>query len=81
MAPINDLSGKLVAEIWDNMFRGAEIYPMIRDHLRARFPGIRFVEYGEFGDIHGPNERNVVAALAEKLKAFGCDAAIVGIGA
>ena len=78
---IADLSGKVVAEIWDYLFQGEEVFARLREHLRARYPGIRFVGCAEFGDIHGPDERNVVAALPAKLKAMGCDAAIVGIGA
>ncbi len=78
---VTDLSGKTVAEIWDRLFQGEELYAEVRRHLRARFPGIKFVDYDTFGDIHGPDERNVVAGIADKLKALGCDAAIVGIGA
>lgn len=76
-----DLSGKTICEVWDFIFRGDVIYPEIRAHLLARYPGIKFVGYSEFGNIHGPRQREVVAGLADKLRALGCDAAICGIGA
>ena len=73
--------GKTVCELWEYMFRGELIYPMIRDLLKARFPGIKFVEYPEFGDTHGPKRREIVAGLADKLRALNGDAVISGIGA
>lgn len=80
-AGVADLSGKTVCELWDYIFRGEIIYPHIRARLRERFPGIRFIEYAEFGNIHGPRQREIVAGLAARLKALGCDAVISGIGA
>jgi hypothetical protein len=78
---LRDLNGKTVCELWDVIFRGEMIYPLVRDYLRARFPGVTFVGYSEFGNFHGAREREVVAALPEKLRARKADAAIVGIGA
>jgi hypothetical protein len=76
-----DLNGRTVAELWDVIFRGEEIYPLVRDHIKARFPAVRFVSHSEFGNFHGAREREVVARLPAKLREHGCDAAIVGIGA
>ena len=78
---IPDLNGKTIAELWDVIFRGETIYPLVRDYIKARFPDARFVGYSEFGNFHGAREREVTAALPDKLRAHGCDAAIVGIGA
>ncbi|MBI3917182.1 MAG: hypothetical protein HY322_09260 [Betaproteobacteria bacterium] len=76
-----DLSGKTVGELWDYIFRGEVVYPMIRERLRARFPGIKFIEYHEFGNFHGARSREIVAGLADKMRTRGCDAIISGIGA
>jgi hypothetical protein len=78
---LTDLSGKTICEIWDYLFRGELIFPTIRELLRARYPGIKFVEYPAFGNIHGPKRRDIVSGLADKLRALGCDAVICGIGA
>ncbi len=78
---LGDLSGKTIAELWDYMFHGEAIYRMIRERLSARYPGIKFIGYDEFGNTHGPRQREIIAGLADKLRALGCDAVISGIGA
>ena len=74
------LEGKTVAQLWDYLFRGDEIFPMIEDGLRQRYPGIRFVRYDEFGSTHGGDEHRVIAELPDKLKSLGVDAVISGMG-
>ncbi|HXF67988.1 MAG TPA: hypothetical protein VNK67_14990 [Burkholderiales bacterium] len=76
-----DLAGRTICELWDVIFRGETIYPLVRDYIRARYPGVRFVEYTEFGNFYGPRGAEVARALPEKLRAHRCEAAIVGIGA
>jgi hypothetical protein len=78
---VPDLNGKTVCELWDVLFRGDQIYPQVRDHIRARFPGVNFVGHTEFGNFHGLHEHKVHAALADKIREHKADAAIVGIGA
>ena len=78
---VSDLSGKKVAELWDWMFRGDEIFPIIRESLRKRYPGIEFVEYPVFGNTHGGKEAGVIAALPELLSKHGCDVVISAVGA
>jgi hypothetical protein len=73
------LEGKVVAQLWDFIFRGDEIFAVLEEQLRQRFPGIRFVGWRELGNIHGRDERQVVAALPERLKALGVDAVIAGM--
>lgn len=76
-----DLSGKVVCELWDYIFRGDVMYARIREKLSALYPGIKFVSYKEFGNIHGPKQRDIIAGLAGKLREFKADAVISGIGA
>ena len=78
---IRDLNGKTVCELWDVIFRGETIYPLVRDYIRARFPGVKFVGYEEFGNFHGAREAQVSAQIPDKLRQHGADAVIVGIGA
>ena len=78
---IPDLNGKTVCELWDVIFRGETIYPLVREYIKARFPRVKFVGYSEFGNFHGAREHQVTATLPDKLRAHGADAAIVGIGA
>ena len=81
LAPrIIDLSGKTICELSDYGFRAEEIFPLIRATLSRRYPGIQFIEYGTFGNTHGPREDEIVATLAEKLRQYSCDAVISGVG-
>ena len=78
---IGDLNGKTVAEVWDRVFRGEEIFPAIREALKKRFPGVRFIEYNKFGDTHGIKQDQVLAQLPQLLKEYKVDAVISGVGA
>jgi len=80
-ARLPDLNGKTVAELWDVIFRGETIYPLVREYIRARFPGVKFVTYDAFGNFHGAREAQVTAEIPAKLRAHNADAVIVGIGA
>jgi hypothetical protein len=76
-----DLNDKTVCELWDVIFRGETIYPLVREYIKARFPRVKFVGYEEFGNFHGAREHQVTATIPDKLRAHKADAAIVGIGA
>jgi hypothetical protein len=80
-ARLPDLNGKTVAELWDVIFRGETIYPLVREYIRARFPRVKFVTYDAFGNFHGAREAQVTAEIPAKLRAHNADAVIVGIGA
>jgi len=76
-----DLNDKVVCELWDVIFRGETIYPLVREHIKARFPRVKFVGYEEFGNFHGAREHQVTATIPDKLREHKADAVIVGIGA
>jgi hypothetical protein len=75
------LDGKTVGELWDYLFKGEEIFPLIRRALAARYPGIRFVEYERLGSTHGRDEAELARTLPEALRKHGCDAVISAVGA
>ena len=77
---LESLEGKTVAFLWDYIFRGDEIFPMLQKKLSERFANMRFVNYDEFGSTHGDEEQKILAALPEKLKALGVDAVVSGMG-
>jgi hypothetical protein len=77
---IADLNGKTICELSDYSFRGEEIFPIVRETLRKQYPGIKFVEYTEFGNTHGSTEAEVIKTLPEMLKAHDCDGVISGVG-
>jgi hypothetical protein len=83
LAPrVADLNGKTICELWDVIFRGETIYPLVREHIRKRFPGVKFVDYTRFGNFYGAREeQNIGERLPDMLREYGADAVIVGIGA
>lgn len=81
LAPrIEDLRNKTICELSDYGFRAEGMFPLIRASLSQRYPGIKFIEYSIFGNTHGPQENEIIAALAKKLRQYGCDAVISGVG-
>jgi len=74
------LGGVKVALLWDWLFDGDHAYEHIKDELTRRFPGVTFVGYEQFGNIHGPDELEVIARLPGLLERHGCRAVIAGVG-
>ena len=70
------LEGKTVAQLWDQLFKGDVIFEMLEEGLRARFPGVKFVSWREFGTTSGATERETLAAMPARFKELGVDAVI-----
>ena len=77
---LDTLEGKTVAQVWDYVFRGDEVFALLEEGLKERFPNIRWVSYKEFGSTHGGDEREVVGSLARRFKELKVDAVISGMG-
>lgn len=80
-----DLNGKTVAEIWNGVFKGEVTFPVIREELRARYPGVVIIPYTEFPHLYGGDNPKEQKELARRLAALAiekkCDAVILGNGA
>lgn len=74
------LDGARVAFVWDYMFRGEEIFPVIATELQRRFERVEIVGYDTFGNIHGPHEHALVEALPGTLDEHAIDVVVVGNG-
>ena len=77
---LDTLEGKVVAELWDWVFKGDIMFDAFEAELPKRYPGIKRISWKEFGEIHGANEHEVLAALPQKFKEMGVDAVICGVG-
>lgn len=81
LAPrLQTLEGKRIAFLWDYLFRGDEIWSLLKTELSARYAGISFVDWDEFGSTHGEDEHRVLAELPQRLKTHGVDAVVSGMG-
>ena len=78
---VSDLNDKTICELWDGVFRGDEIFPLVRNYIKARFPRAKFVEYSKFDNFHSVREHAAADRLPEQLRRYGGDVAIVGVGA
>ena len=88
---LDTLDGKTICELSSNMYSAEMSFPILREMLRKRYPGIRVIPFTEMneelpestvmtysGKIADQEEKtNAVVALAEKK---GCDAVILGNG-
>ncbi len=79
-ARLDTLVGKRVGFLWDYLFRGEELFPVIERELRRRFPGVEVVGYETFGNLHGADEKAHVALLPDALQRHRIDAVISGNG-
>jgi hypothetical protein len=73
---LDTLNGKKVAQLWDYLFMGDEVYATLEEELRKEYPGVKFVSWREFGNTHTVNERELLASLPQRFKDLGVDAAI-----
>jgi hypothetical protein len=82
---LDALEGKTIGEVWNGVFKGDQTFPLIRQLLKERIPGIRIVPYTEFPFHHGGDNPSQQKALAVEIAALakekGCDAIITGNGA
>ena len=81
LAPrLDTLHGKTVAFLWDYLFRGDEIFPILESELSAAYPDMRFVGYEVFGSTHGTDEGQILADLSQTMAEHKVDAIISGMG-
>lgn len=77
---LNTLAGMTICELSNYKFGSELTFSVLESALSKRYPGLKFVSYKKFGNTYGQHEVEVVKALPENLKAFGCDAVISGNG-
>ena len=81
LAPRPDtLEGKTVCQLWDYLFRGDELFPVLEAELRSRFPTCEVIGYETFGNLHGADEKERVGRLPDDLRSRGIDAVVSGMG-
>ena len=73
---LDTLNGKTVAQLWDYLFAGDEVYATLEERLREQYPDVKFVSWREFGTTHVLNEKELLASLPARFKELGVDAAI-----
>jgi hypothetical protein len=78
-ADLPGLAGKKIALVWDYLFRGDEVFRLVKERFQAERSGVEFVDYEVFGNIHGHDE--LLDQLPSRLEEMGIDGTIVATGA
>ena len=73
---LDTLNGKTVAQLWDFLFAGDEVFAALEEKMRETYPEVKFVSWREFGSTHAVNEKELLASLPRRFKELGVDAAI-----
>jgi hypothetical protein len=73
---LDTLNGKTIAQLWDFLFAGDEVFAALEEKIREQYPDVRFVSWREFGSTHAVNEKELLASLPQRFKELGVDAAI-----
>ena len=69
LAPrLASLEGKVVAQLWDELFKGDLVFDLLEENMKKRFPGIKFVSWRVFGSTHGTD---IYGQLVEYLRMNG----------
>ncbi|MCY3830810.1 MAG: hypothetical protein F4204_01940 [Rhodospirillaceae bacterium] len=75
-----DLNGKRIGFLWDYVFRGDEIFPVLERALAETYDDVEFVGYDAFGSTFAGDEHETLAALPQRLKELEIDAVVSGVG-
>ena len=78
-ARLAGLDAKRVAFLWDYVFRGDELFPLLERELSERY-GVQVVGYDTFGNLHGADEKERIRHLPDELRDRGVDAVVSGMG-
>lgn len=73
---LDSLEGKTIAQLWDYLFYGDEVFFALEEEIGRRYPGVKWVSWRDFGSTHGVNEKEILASLPQRFKELGVDAAI-----
>jgi hypothetical protein len=76
---IDGVAGKRIGFMWEYLFRGEELFPALAEELRGR--GADVVSYEAFGNLHGPDEAQLIGEIPSVIAARGIDAVVSGVGA
>lgn len=71
---LDDLNGKTICEISDNLWETQRTFPLIRSLLQKQFPTAKIIPYDQMPEA----TTDANSKIADALKKAGCQGAIVG---
>lgn len=81
---LDTLAGKTIGEVYNNHFKGEQMFRAYRRLLKERFPGVKIIPYDQFPTVYvggDPNSQKQTAKdIARLAKEWEVDAIITGNG-
>jgi hypothetical protein len=82
--PLPDLSGKTIAEVYNNHFKGELMFRTYRRLFEEKYPGVRIIPYDQFPIVYvggdAASQKRIAKEIAALAKEKGVDAIITGNG-
>ena len=81
---LDTLEGKTIGEVYNNHFKGEQMFRGYRRLLKERYPGVKIIPYDKFPTIYvggdPVSQQNAAKEVARLAKEWEVDAIITGNG-
>ncbi len=71
---LDDLNGKTICEVSDNLWETQRTFPLIRSLLQKQYPTMKIIPYDQMPEA----TTDAASGLGDKVKKVGCQGVIVG---
>ena len=82
--PLDTLAGKTIGEVYNNHFKGEQMFQIYRRLLTERFPGVRIIPFDKFPTVYvggdPASQKKTAREIAALAKEWEVDAIITGNG-
>ncbi len=81
---LDTLEGKTIAEVYNNHFKGEQMFGVYRRLFKEKYPGIKIIHYDKFPIVYvggdPVSQKNTAKEIARLAKEWEVDAIITGNG-
>jgi hypothetical protein len=81
---LDTLEGKTIGEVYNNHFKGEQMFGVYRRLFKERYPGIKIIPYDKFPIVYvggdPVSQKNTAKEIARLAKEWEVDAIITGNG-
>lgn len=81
---LDTLNGKTIGEVYNNHFKGEQMFGVYRRLLKERFPGVNIIPYDKFPIVYvggdPASQKRTASDIARLAKEWEVDAIITGNG-
>ena len=81
---LDTLEGKTIGEVYNNHFKGEQMFGIYRRLLKEKFPGVKIIPFDRFPTVYvggdPASQKKTAKEIAELAKTLKVDAIITGNG-